>query len=132
MEQKEIRRYLKKVKRYCPYPFRKKLMPELEGNLLDFLDENPDSTIADVEEHFGAPETFGYAYILAMEDEERRRLVKQSRRVKVVALAVTVVCVIAMAAWVAWSIWWHEEHAIRSYEVWIEYDNTGEIERVIE
>lgn len=132
MKQKEIRAYLKKVKRYCPRSFWKKLAPELEGNLLDFQERNPDCTIAEIIGHFGAPETFGYSYILAMEDGERRKMIRQSQRTKRIVLAVAIAGVLTVAAEVIWFVHRNSENAVRSYEVWIEYDNTGEKERVNE
>ncbi|MDE6873109.1 MAG: hypothetical protein K2P87_01425 [Lachnospiraceae bacterium] len=126
MDWKEASRYLKKVKYNCPYPFRKKLIPELQGALEDFLDENPDGTMVELVAHFGVPETFGYNYISAMEDAERQRWIKQSRQVKGIVLAVVATCVFTVAVWVGCNIWWNSEHAIRSYEVWVEYDDTGE------
>lgn len=132
MDQKEVNAYLKKVKSSCPYLFCKKLMLELKEDLLDFLEENPDSEVADVVEHFGAPEMFGYSYILAMEGEERGRLLKQSRRIKKTALTAAVFCVLAMAVWVGFGIWRYSESAAYSYEVWVEDGSTGEVERVFE
>lgn len=41
INKKEIKNYLKKAGKNCPPEFRKKLIKELENNISDYIEENP-------------------------------------------------------------------------------------------
>lgn len=108
MNQKEIEAYLKEVKKNCPYPFRKRLVAEMRGSVLDYLEENPEGTMEDVVAHFGAAETLGYSYILDMDGKERQKLFNRARWIKCCAIAGIVICLLL---------------AVGS-QIWIAYDNS--------
>ena len=96
MDKKEINAYLRQVKRNCPSPFRRTLQKELRGDLLDYTQEHPGATMGELTEHFGAPETFAYEYIIAMDDAKRQRLLRRSRWVIGCLLAGLILSVLLM------------------------------------
>lgn len=108
MDQKMVKSYLKEVKKNCPYPFRKRLIAELGGSLHRYLEEHPDCTKEEVVAHFGAAETFGYGYIVAMDDGERKRLLNRARWIRSCLIAGVMICLLLLAAG----------------QIWISYDNS--------
>lgn len=94
MEQKEIESYLKEVKKNCPYPFRKRLIAELRGSVLGYVEENPGCTMDDVVAHFGVAETVGYSYILEMDEKERKKLLDRAHWIKCCIIAGAVICML--------------------------------------
>lgn len=98
--QKIISGYLRQLKRNCPYSFRKKLAREIKSHLLDFLDDNPDSTLEDITEHFGPPGKFADEYLLAMDEAARKKTIQKTRGIKwgILAGAVAVVIITTLTA----------------------------------
>lgn len=115
MKQQLIDLYLKQVKKYCPLSFRKKLITELKSDLLDFLNDHPDSTLENIYQHFGTPETFASEYILAMDNEQRQKLIHRSKWNKrcVLAGAILIVLIIFTAA--VWIVHENSQHVLLYY-----------------
>lgn len=123
MTQKEIDTYLKKIKRNCPFPFKKKLLAELREDLVDYKEEHPDGTMDDVIARFGAPETFSYNYVLVMENEARQKMIKKSRRTKAVFLVVVLLWLIALTVKLVGDVREHSSHAGYYYDFIVEEDD---------
>ena len=101
--QKEISEYIRQVGKSCPYPFRRKLLLELQSNLSDFLYVHPDCTMEDVLSHFGTPEKFADEYILAMDTVDRQIILQKGRflkKVVCVGMIIVLLIVISAAAWI--------------------------------
>lgn len=80
-------------------------MRELRGNLFDYLEEHPDSTPEELAECFGAPETYAYNYILAMDDAKRQGMLRRSRWIigcAVMGVILTLLIVAVGDAWMAY------------------------------
>ncbi len=93
--QKELNKYFSQVKQNCPREYRTKMMPVIKGNVLDYLEENPNCSMSDVNAQFGAPEKFASEYIMAMDDAEKCKILRTSKFIKrVVIIGVTVVVLI--------------------------------------
>ena len=104
MKQPLIDLYLKQVKKYCPLSFRKKLITELKNDLLDFLENHPDSTLENIYQHFGTPETFASEYILAMDNEQRQELINRSKWNKRCVLAGVILIVLIIFTAAVWIV----------------------------
>ena len=115
MKQNLIDLYLKQVKKHCPSSFRKKLMTELKSNLLDFLDDYPDSTLEDICRHFGSPETFSSEYILTMDDEQRQKLINHSKWNRRCVLAGIILIVLIILTTAVWIIHENSQHVTPYY-----------------
>ena len=101
--QKEIKRYLKCVGKNCPRYFKRNLMDDLIDHLCDYLDENPDSSFDNIVKHFGAPEKFADEYILALDEDTRKKLMSKTRWIKkgiIIGIAVIILMAIVTATWI--------------------------------
>ena len=78
---KEVSIYLKKVKHYCPYALRKRLSAELECAISEYVEENPDKTITDLINRFGAPKKYAEEYITEMSDTEKKRILRKGKTI---------------------------------------------------
>lgn len=97
-----IRSYIKRAGKNCPYSFKRKLMEDLKSNLYDYIDENPNASYSDIVEHFGLPEKFSDEYILAMDDDTRKKLISKNKWLKLaLSIGVTIFVIIATVT----SIW---------------------------
>ena len=77
-------------------------MAELKGSILDFLEENPDSTLDDVVAHFGSAETVGYSYILEMDEKERQKLLSHALWVKRCIIVAVIACLLLALGGKTW------------------------------
>lgn len=102
--QKEMIKYLKQVRKNCPHSFRNKLMTDLKNNLSDYLDENPSSTFDDVVNHFGMPQKFADEYILAMDEDTRKKLITKTKWLKRGILIGSTILLIIVAITAIWII----------------------------
>lgn len=99
-QQKIISSYLKRVKKNCPFFFRKKLITDLKSHLFDYLDDNPDSTLEDIINHLGAPEKFADEYLLVMDETTRKKAIRKAKWIKYSILSgiASIVLIIAVTA----------------------------------
>lgn len=77
-------------------------MAELKESILDYLEENPDSTLDDVVAHFGSAETIGYSYILEMDEKERQKLLNHAFWVKRCMIVAVIACLLLALGGKAW------------------------------
>lgn len=100
VNQREISKYVRQSRKGCPAPYRRKLITELQNNLSDFLENNPERTMEDVLEHFGFPEKFADEYLLVMDDKDRMNALHKARWVrKTICVGVaTIVLIVAIAS----------------------------------
>lgn len=88
----------------CKSSKKKKLIMELKGNIAEFLEDNPNSSINVITQHFGTPEDIADGYISSMEGGELGSNLQKSkwfRRIITMALLVIVaivslVCIIEL------------------------------------
>lgn len=97
---KEIHSYLKAVQRNCPRKLKSKIKADLENNLYDFCEENPQADLAAVTERFGTPEAYAAGFAEAMPSDEQAKTVKKARHSKrwiVLACVLTVLLGVSAA-----------------------------------
>lgn len=127
ISQKEIRTYLKQVKKNCPSSFRKKLAGELESSLFDYVDGHPDSTMEDIVVHFGLPERYVREYIRALDDSVCQKIVSRSKRIKRCVLIGTIIAVLIVAGAAIKLVQIISESTVYSWEVIVTDEGREEI-----
>lgn len=103
INKKEIKNYLKKAGKNCPPEFRKKLIKELENNISDYIEENPQSTAEDILKHFGEPEEFSCEYILSMDENDIKKSVLKSKWIKrsvITGISLLILIAVITSAWI--------------------------------
>ena len=73
---------MKQVKKNCPFSFRKRLIPELESHLSDYLEANPDKTLEDVIAYLGSPEKIADECLLALDETARQKKLNKTKWLK--------------------------------------------------
>mgnify|MGYP002510574518 CR=1 FL=1 len=99
-QQKIISSYLKRVKRNCPFSFRKNLTADLKNHLLEYFNDNPGSTLEDIINHLGAPEKYADEYLLVIDTTTRKRVIHKTKLIKYSILSgiAAIVLIIAVTA----------------------------------
>lgn len=105
ISQKEIKRYLKSVRKNCPYPLKRRLSLELESSIADYLEENPDKDFADLISRFGKAEKYAEEYIMDMSADERTRILIKGRRTLIIAFSIIALVFVAAVSFAAWAIY---------------------------
>jgi len=78
----------------------KELITDLKSHLLDYLEDNPDSTLEDLKNHLGSPEKFADEYLLAMDETTRKKALRRTKWIKYSILSgiASIVLIIAVTA----------------------------------
>ena len=95
-----IARYVRLVRKNlpCPHALKKKLIQDVKMNVRQYLQELPDCGYAEVEAHFGKPQTIAVSYIGDMDMQELVRTVYRRNRCLNVVFAIAL---LALALWSA-------------------------------
>ena len=107
-------KYCKLVKKKCPKAFKKRIIPELEGAVCDFCNENETTAIDVIYDRFGRPEDFAAAYVDNMDDTEKLNLLKRSKRIKIAVIVAVAIFSIALIVGAVIFIW-QDSQSIASY-----------------
>ena len=92
-----LARYVRLVHKYvpCPRVLKKKLIRDVKMNIRQYLQVHPDYGYAEVEAHFGKPQTIAASYIEDMDLQELVKAVhKRNRRLNVVLASASAVLVL--------------------------------------
>ena len=75
--QNEIKEYIKSVKKQivCPTAESRQMLRELQANVSDFVQENPDADMVQIVEQFGKPEEIAKAYIADAEPQNIKKAI---------------------------------------------------------
>lgn len=84
--------YLKQVKASltCPGKIKKRLLLQLQGDVAEFLETNPNAAMQDLVNRFGPPEQMAISYLANLDGDE---LQKQIRKSKVIKRIVMFTCI---------------------------------------
>lgn len=115
--EKEIKKYFHKIRvsLICDLKTKNKIMKDLKNDVEEYLEQNPDSSLENVIEHFGKPETIAEEFAISSGID----YIKKSRIHKTVKIAVIVLLVLASIFTIATSIVIignHKRTAIYYYE----------------
>ena len=105
--QKQLRHYYRQVNRRLPCPRQERIrfLATLKHDVTDYLDEQPQCTTKDIEEHFGTATDIADAYVSA---ENTEFFMKKSLRLKILA-AVLAICLV-----VSGSIFYYCVYTVRN------------------
>lgn len=80
--------YLKQVKSHltCPGALKKNFLEQLQGDVEEFLETNPDATLEELTQRFGNPEEMAHSYIESLDGDELQKQIKKSKMVKRIVL----------------------------------------------
>ncbi len=94
--QNEIKEYIKAVKKQivCPTAESRQMLRELQANVSDFVQENPDADMVQIVEQFGTPEEIAKAYIA---DTEPKNIKKAVNIRKLIVIAIVAIIIIYLA-----------------------------------
>lgn len=96
---KEIYSYLKAVQRNSPPELKAKIKADLENNLYDFREENPQADMPQLVERFGTPEAYAAGFAQAMPADEQAKAVKKANHSKRwIALACVLIILLTASA----------------------------------
>ncbi len=75
MKEKEIKLYLRKIKRYvvCKNENMRRMLGELEASLFDYADSHPDATVIDIKAHFGDAKAIADSFNAELDRETIRK-----------------------------------------------------------
>ena len=91
--------YMGQVRRAltCPQTRHEKFMQDLKPLLENFSVENPDASLSDFEEAFGAPEELAQEYMSTLDQEEVRTYERHRKQRRWVSWAIVAVIIVGMA-----------------------------------
>ena len=95
--EKGLRRYYRAIRRrlICPRALRRQTLENLQSNVAEYLEGHPGAAMADIEAHFGTPESFANDVLCTLELQEIRSYTRKWRLVRIVVLG-------AVAAGLIW------------------------------
>ncbi len=75
--QNEIKEYIKSVKKQivCPTAESRQMLRELQANVSDFVQENPDADMVQIVEQFGKPEEIAKNYLADAEPQNIKKAI---------------------------------------------------------
>lgn len=91
--------YMGQVRRAltCPPTRHEKFMQDLKPLLENFSVENPDASLSDFEEAFGAPEELAQEYMNTLDQDEVRTYKRRRKQRRWVSWAIVAVIIVTMA-----------------------------------
>ena len=101
MNNRQIRRFCRRIAAKCPQAFRSRLTGELKAHIADFLQEHPDADEAAVAAHIGQPEEYAAAFVDGMSETECRSLLRRRRLIRgtVIAAALLILATACVTVW---------------------------------
>ena len=95
--EKGLRRYYRAIRRrlICPRALRRQTLENLQSNVAEYLEGHPGAAMADIEAHFGTPESFANDVLCTLEPQGIRSYTRKWRLVRIVVLG-------AVAAGLIW------------------------------
>lgn len=95
--EKGLQRYYRAIRRrlICPRALRRQTLENLQSNVAEYLEGHPGAAMADIEAHFGTPESFANDVLCTLEPQEIRSYTRKWRLVRIVVLG-------AVAAGLIW------------------------------
>ena len=94
---REYRKYLKSIKKslVCENRVKKKLLNDIENNILDYAESYPDKSFDEIIEHFGSPQTIAKEVFLEYDNNYSKKI-KYGNMTKVIVIAILFVIALAI------------------------------------
>lgn len=94
----------------CSRKEKKKILTVIQENVADYLQTNPDATIANIEKHFGSPTAIASSYIDSADCENVIKMFHTKKTIKRAVIAVAAVIILLWGSVVAWAIVREKQH----------------------
>lgn len=93
-----LQRYYRRIRSYLPCTRKQKqrIMGELHNRIADYLTENLEADLTQIEAHFGKPESIAAAYVDDMDTEELLSALRIRKRITTIIVSTIA---IAMLMW---------------------------------
>ena len=103
---RELRRYYRAIRSWlpCTRKLKKQIIGQLQSRVQDYLTQNPDTDITELQAEFGAPQTIAAAYVENSGTEEILRGLRVRRRVVAIVMTAVMVVLVSWAAVVTWEV----------------------------
>lgn len=86
----ELVRYRREVEKHLPAAERKRLVRILQHDMTEYIEQHPNATVLDLEQHFGTPAQFAADYMADQTDQPTKKHLS-ARRYLLIALIVLAV-----------------------------------------
>ena len=116
---RELRRYYRAIRSWlpCTRKLKKQIIGQIQSRVQDYLTQNPDTDISQLQAEFGAPQTIAAAYVENSDTEEILRGLRVRRRVVAIVMTAVMIVLLSWAALVTWAIVKEQDHLHNSYIV---------------
>lgn len=114
-----LRRYYRAIRSWlpCTRKLKKQIIGQLNIRVQDYLTQNPDADISQLQAEFGVPQTIAAAYVENSDTEEILRGLRVRRRVAAIIMAAVMIVLLSWAAVVTWAIVKEQDHLHNTYIV---------------
>lgn len=98
--EKGLRRYYRAIRRrlICPRALRRQTLENLQSNVAEYLEGHPGAAMADIEAHFGTPESFANDVLCTLEPQEIRSYARKWKLVRILMVGAVAAALIWLTA----------------------------------
>lgn len=102
MNSREINRYLEGIRKgiFCDRGTKKIFLSDLKGSIGDFLKDNPNATLSDIETHFGLPDDVASAFMSGIDPAES----EMARREQGTGFVIIISLLITLVIFLGWAL----------------------------
>lgn len=103
---RKLRRYYRAVRSWlpCTRKLKKQIIGQLRSRVQNYLAQNPDVDITELQAEFGTPRTIAATYVENSDTEEILRGLRVRRRIAATVTAAAMIVLISWAAVVTWEV----------------------------
>lgn len=100
-----LKRYYRSIRSYLPSSpkLKRKILAEIETNIIAYLQENPDADFATIEARFGASEQIASAYVDELGTPELLKKLHIRKRVLTITIGAITIILILWLSVVGWA-----------------------------
>ncbi len=102
ISEKELKKYLRRIKGalVCNFKTKRKILKDLKNNVEEYLEQNPDSSLEDLMEYFGKPESIAEEFAVSAGID----YIKKTKVHKMIKLIVIILLILALVFTIITSI----------------------------
>lgn len=100
-----LKRYYRDIRRQLPssQKLKSRILSQIEGNILAFLQDHPDADFPAIEAQFGTPEQIAAAYVDELGAPELLKKIKIRKRVLTIVISTVTIILFLWATVVIWA-----------------------------
>lgn len=102
---RELRHYFRQIRSWlpCTRKMKRQIMEQIEDRGRDFLEQNPDADLAQLQTAFGDPQIIAAAYVENTGTAEILRSLRIRRRIVTIVVAAVTAMLLSWAVMVTWA-----------------------------